>query len=136
MNIHKKINEIIEPGFSESFFSRLYDWCMLIAIAISIIPLMFRENHHFFGYFEVISCSCFVLDYILRWVTADLRSTKNRIVAFIVYPFTPMAIIDLLSILPISPSSRLLTMVLALFLDFLLVDLIEVVQQVCHILPC
>ena len=112
MNIHKKINEIIEPAFSESFFSRLYDWCMLIAIAISIIPLMFRENHHFFWYFEVISCSCFILDYILRWVTADLRSTKNRIVAFIVYPFTPMAIIDLLSILPIvnllSPTFKIL----------------------------
>ena len=33
-------------------------------------------------------------------MTADLNSKKNRFVAFLLYPFTPMAIIDLLSILP------------------------------------
>ena len=39
-------------------------------------------------------------DYLLRWITADLHSKKNKVMAFVVYPFTPMAIVDLLSILP------------------------------------
>jgi voltage-gated potassium channel len=33
-------------------------------------------------------------------MTADFHLNKNRVAAFLLYPFTPMAIIDLLSILP------------------------------------
>ena len=45
-------------------------------------------------------CDCFVTDYLLRWITADLHSKKNKVMAFVVYQFTLMAIVDLLSILP------------------------------------
>ena len=95
----KYIREIIEPR-NDSSSSRLYDWIMLSAIIIGILPLMFREQSKFFGYFDLISGLCFVVDYLLRWMTADLSSKHNQVVAFILYPFTPMAIIDLLSILP------------------------------------
>ena len=40
----------------------------------------------------------FIVDYILRWFVADKLS--NKLNKFILYPLTPMAIIDLLSILP------------------------------------
>jgi len=42
----------------------------------------------------------FIIDYILRWITADYKLEKREILSFIRYPFTPMALIDLLSILP------------------------------------
>ncbi len=42
----------------------------------------------------------FVVDYILRWTTADFKLSEASIKSFLKYPFTPMAIIDLLSILP------------------------------------
>lgn len=42
----------------------------------------------------------FILDYLARWVTADLKLGKGAL-SFVIYPFTPMAIIDLLSILPV-----------------------------------
>ncbi|WP_049946090.1 ion transporter [Butyrivibrio sp. WCD2001] len=42
----------------------------------------------------------FIIDYILRWITADYKLGKKSVTSFIKYPFTPMAIIDLLSILP------------------------------------
>lgn len=80
--------------------SRAYDWLMLVTIVIGVLPLMFREQYRIFRYFDLISCYCFVADYLLRWITADLHSKKNKVMAFVVYPFTPMAIVDLLSILP------------------------------------
>lgn len=95
----EKINNIIEPN-KESKISQVYDSIMLIAIVIGLLPLMFRTQYKLFWYFDVISCICFVVDYILRWVTCSLRSNKNNRLAYVIYPFTPMAIIDLLSILP------------------------------------
>ena len=80
--------------------SRIYDWVMLSAIIMGITPLMFRHQNTLFWYFDWISSICFIVDYLLRWFTADLRMHKNKVVSFLIYPFTPMAIIDLLSILP------------------------------------
>ena len=87
---------------NDNLYSRIYDWVMLFAIVIGILPLIFREYHMIFWYFDLISGVCFLLDYLLRWMTADLSSKhhRHRIVAFLTYPFRPMAIIDLLSILP------------------------------------
>ena len=103
------IRELIEPR-NDSSSSRIYDWIMLAAIVVGILPLLFREQSMLFWYFDLVSGLCFVVDYLLRWITADLSSKHNRVMAFISYPFTPMAIIDLLSILPtfnlISPTFK------------------------------
>jgi len=93
------IREMIEPR-KDSSASRIYDSIMLVAIIVGVFPLLFRTQYRLFWYFDLVSCLCFVVDYILCWITCDLRSSKNRWGAFIVYPFTPMAIIDMLSILP------------------------------------
>jgi voltage-gated potassium channel len=53
-------------------------------------------------YLEIIEYVCitvFIADYFLRWATADL-SLKHGKLSFLIYPFTPMAIIDALSIMP------------------------------------
>lgn len=109
MTTREQIRELIEPR-NEGSFSRVYDWVMLIAIVAGILPLLFREQPKLFWYFDLLSGLCFVFDYLLRWITADLSSKRNRVVAFLIYPFTPMAIIDLLSILPtfnlISPTFK------------------------------
>ena len=94
------INQVVNSR-NKSRISNLYDLIMLIAIIIGIIPLMFRTHILLFWYFDLISGLCFIMDYIFRWSTADLNSKHKRWVAFVLYPFTPMAIIDLLSILPI-----------------------------------
>ena len=99
MTLRERITEIIEPR-NENTLSRAYDWTMLVAIVIGILPLMFREQYRVFWFFDLVSGCCFIIDYLLRWMTADLNSKKNRFVALLQYPFTPMAIIDLLSILP------------------------------------
>ena len=99
MKLRQRIHEMIEPR-NDNGVSRAYDWLMLGAIVIGIVPLLFRTQPKVFWYFDIISGFCFIIDYLLRWFTADLSSRKNRIGAFFLYPLTPMAIIDLLSILP------------------------------------
>jgi voltage-gated potassium channel len=101
MQLREEIYRLIEPRNKDTYSSRVYDLVMLIAISIGIFPLMFRTQNKIFWYFDMISSICFIVDYILRWCTADFDSKKGKIAAFVIYPFTPMAIIDLLSILPI-----------------------------------
>ena len=99
MSIREKINYLIEPH-KENKLSHWYDCIMLVAIAIGIFPLMFRTQYRLFWYFDIVSGLCFTIDYIFRWLTCDLRSKSRNWISFVIYPFTPMAIIDLLSILP------------------------------------
>lgn len=91
--------------------SRLYDWYMLIMIIASITPLMFVDDYPIFKVIEIVTVIAFIIDYLLRWSTANLQ-LKRGLLSYILYPFTPMAIIDLLSILPglnlISPEFKLL----------------------------
>ena len=101
--MRQQIYNIIEPNYNptDNKLSRAYDWVMLIAIMMSIIPLMFRGHNRLFYVFDIVSCALFIIDYLLRWITADYRhKIKGSWATFVLYPFTPMAIIDLLSILP------------------------------------
>ena len=97
--MRKRIFEIIEPAQGNDKASIAYDILMLLAIAVSIIPLMFAEDRIVFHYIELITVILFIIDYILRWITADYELKKGW-VSFVIYPFTFMAIIDMLSILP------------------------------------
>ena len=101
MRLREEIYKIVEPRNKDFYASRIYDAVMLIAITIGILPLVFRTQYKIFWYFDLISGICFIADYILRWITADFDSKRSKMAPFLVYPFTPMAIIDLLSILPI-----------------------------------
>ena len=92
--------ELIEPE-EPSVLSKLYDWLMLVSIVASLIPLAFREQTLSFVLMDKISVSFFIVDYVLRWLTADYRMPdKAPWKAFLSYPFTAFAIIDILSILP------------------------------------
>lgn len=97
--MRRRLFEIIEKGQKGDRLSTVYDIVMLFAIVVSIIPLMFFEEHKWFKYVEIVTVVIFVIDYLLRWITADFKMEKKGW-AFVLYPFTPMAIIDLLSILP------------------------------------
>ena len=94
----KRIYSIIEKADEGDVISRVYDIFMLIVIIISIIPIAFKETNQLLLVIDYSCAGVFILDYLLRWITADLK-LKNRY-AFIVYVITPFAIIDLLAILP------------------------------------
>lgn len=91
---------IIEKDESGSIVSRTYDYFMLACILLSLVPLATRSNSFALHLVDKVTCGVFIVDYILRWMTADIRGRKKGASAFVAYPFTAMAIIDLLSILP------------------------------------
>lgn len=78
-------------------------WCgrvMTVLIVASLVPLCFKDSNPALEVVEYVCVVVFILDYLARWVTADLKLGKGAL-SFVIYPFTPMAIIDLLSILPV-----------------------------------
>ena len=95
----QRIYEIVERGRNSDKWSLSYDIFMLVAITASIVPLMFVNDCAAFRWIEQITVTIFILDYLMRWATADIKLGKKGW-SFLLYPFTPMAIIDLLSILP------------------------------------
>ena len=97
--MRKRIFEIIEQSKDGDKASFVYDIVMLVAIVASIIPLMFAQESPAFKVIEIVTVTLFIVDYLLRWMTADLKIGKKGW-SFVVYPFTGWAIIDLLSILP------------------------------------
>ena len=96
----RNIFNLLDPE-STSVSSKIYDSVMLVCIIASLIPLAFREHTLSFELMDKISVSFFIVDYVFRWLTADYKmSDKAPWKAFLLYPFTPFAIIDILSILP------------------------------------
>ena len=73
---------------------------MTVLIVASLVPLCFKDSNPALEVVEYVCVVVFILDYLARWVTADLKLGKGAL-SFVIYPFTPMAIIDLLSILPV-----------------------------------
>lgn len=99
MKMRSQIFDIIERDCHGSIASKMYDVFMLIVIVLSVIPLMFTVELPWFKLVEQVTTAIFIIDYILRWITADLKLNKRGL-SFVLYPITPMAIIDLMSILP------------------------------------
>lgn len=96
----KNLYEIIEPSDNESSkLSSLYDIAMLICIIASMIPLAVKSDNIILNIIDKITVTVFIIDYILRLITAKQKLNKG-VKSYIFYPFQPMAIIDLLSILP------------------------------------
>ena len=77
-----------------------YGRVMTALIVASLLPLCFKGSSPILESIEYVCVLVFIADYLARWATADLRIGKGAL-SFLIYPFTPMAIIDLLSILPV-----------------------------------
>lgn len=105
MGFRQTLYNIIEPAGRQkgvNLLSSLFDDFMMLMIGFGIAPLLFRQSHPVLVWMDYISCGVFIIDYILRLLTADLHlpNIKRRWLRFVIYPFTPMAILDMLSILP------------------------------------
>ena len=77
-----------------------YGRVMTILIVASLLPLCFKGSSPILETIEYACVLVFIVDYLARWATADLKIGKGAL-SFLIYPFTPMAVIDLLSILPV-----------------------------------
>lgn len=122
---------IIEPRNKQTIASKLYDAAMVVTIFASLIPLAFHHQIRWMVFLDRVSCSIFILDYLLRWVCADKFGRKSRI-SFFLYPLSPMAIIDLLSILP---SLTILNTAFKLFRVTRLFKILRVVRVFRYYVP-
>ncbi len=98
--MRKRLFEIIEAASSDDKASHIYDIAMMLIIVVSVVPLAFKGTNALFSIIDKVSAGVFIIDYIFRWATADYKFGKKDAISFLRYPFSPMAIIDLISILP------------------------------------
>ena len=95
----KTLFQIIEPHQKENAIEKAYDVLMFLTIIVSLIPLTTKSHTGIFMWLDFVSTIIFIVDYVLRLVTADYKLEKGKF-SFFLYPFTFLALADLLCILP------------------------------------
>ena len=94
--MRERVFEILEGDSTQAMW---YGRIMTAVIIASLVPLCFWEDNPIFDAVEYICTAIFIADYIARLSTADMKLDRGA-ASFAIYPFTPMAIIDLVTILP------------------------------------
>lgn len=102
-----RIFQIVQIAQKDDRASRLYD-IFLVAVAFaSIVPLMFHVDRlpgawqFAFTALDFVTVYILFFDYLLRWITHDIKEgRRGDWKAFVKYPFTVTALIDLAAILP------------------------------------
>lgn len=99
--MREQIYHLIRKANRNERMSKLYNFMICGVATLSIIPLMFKESNYFLETIDLITVYILFMDYILRWIVADYAMKKTKgIWPFIIYPLTPLAILDFASILP------------------------------------
>lgn len=107
MNVRRQIFKIIDIGREERRLSIIYDRCMIAVIVISVVPLALKQQTIYSSLIDKATAIIFIIDYILRWCTADFRKNpvkKNKKIDWkpmISYPIEFYSIMDVLAILPV-----------------------------------
>ena len=99
--MRKRIYQIVEVAEGTGFWGKAYDIAMIAVIAASLVPLAFKEEPRALVMVDHVAQVVFIIDYLLRWATADFHLGKPGAASFLRYPVTPFAVIDLLSIIPL-----------------------------------
>lgn len=97
----RRIYEVVEASKDHDPVSKAYDNLILTAVIVGLIPLTMKSENVFTQFIDLITALIFVLDYVFRVYTADYKMGIKCYQAYLAYAFTPMAIIDLLSVVPI-----------------------------------
>ena len=70
--MRQKIFEVIEVAREGNKASKVYDWFMMCLILASLVPLAFKGTNGVFSAMTSFTTACFIVDYAMRFVTADL----------------------------------------------------------------
>ncbi len=108
MKIKKRIFEIIETGKKGDKLSIGFDTFIISLIILNVTSIVIESFSSLspslrtnLRIFEIISVMIFTIEYLLRIWTANLKYKDNSyFIALLKYIRSPMAIIDLLAILP------------------------------------
>lgn len=97
--MRERIFQMLDDERENDRLNNLYDVFMMVTIIVSLIPLAFKTENRVFFWIDKVSMVLFIIDYVLRFITADYKLGRKRL-SFLLYPGTPMAIVDLFCILP------------------------------------
>ena len=101
--MRKRIYNIVHV-YEGNALSVAYKYFMIAMIAVSLLPLTFKESYAIFSMLEICCIVVFSVDYLLRWSTADYKFENHSWKAFVKYPFRMISIIDLLSVFALACS--------------------------------
>ena len=110
MNLRKRTAQLFEQGLLADPVNRSVNWFLLILISLNVIAIIlesvnpvYSQFKSEFRYFELFSVTVFTIEYLTRvWSSIDLTECRNQspFVGRLKYMLSPMALIDLIAILP------------------------------------
>lgn len=126
--MRERIFVIIQKGIGDDKVSKFYDIFIMITALLSITPMMFKGHYAILDTIDIVTVYILFADYIFRWMTYDYelkakaaksmgiadkhsltqvvttepahRNMRKVWIPFALYPVTPFAVMDLLSLLP------------------------------------
>ncbi len=106
--IKNRIHNLLDSDNKADFGARILNYFLVLMILGNVASLLlitvkeYQEKYSsFFEFFEYLSIFVFTIEYILRWWVCDFdKKYSEPIKGKINYLLTPLAIIDLLAILP------------------------------------
>ncbi len=110
MNLRKRTAELLEQGVYEDRPSRLLNLFLILLISLNVVAIVLESVNSIyarfgqaFRLFEVFSVAVFTVEYLARvWSSIDHEEIRDSrpILGRIRYMLTPIALVDLIAILP------------------------------------
>lgn len=108
MSSRSRTWEILEPGHRDDPASRWFDAFILTLIVLNVTAVMLETVPSIrarwataFGWFEAVSVAVFSIEYLLRlWSAPADQRFRGAVAGRLRWAITPMAIVDLLAVLP------------------------------------
>ncbi len=110
MNLRKRTARVLERDFLKDRTGRIINISLIVLILLNVIAIIFESvssvyarYERGFWYFEVFSVIAFTIEYFARvWSSIDLEESSDRspVIGRIKYMLSPLALVDLIAILP------------------------------------
>ncbi len=97
----RRVYEVIEVSNVGDRSSRAYDVMITTAVIVGLLPMTLKGENLYTRLIEFLTGFIFLTDYCVRVYTADFKMGYKSIKAYIAYVLTPLAIMDLLAIIPV-----------------------------------
>ncbi len=97
----KRIYEVIQVSNIGDKSSRAYDIMVTTAVVVGLLPMTLKAENQYTRIIELFTSLIFIIDYCIRVYTADYKMGYVGSRAYFAYIMTPLAILDLLSIVPV-----------------------------------
>ena len=108
-SLKKTVYEIIEEAEEGNRASEIFDICLVVLISLNVVALiagtveeLFQISPRAFHLFELISVAVFSAEYVLRvWSCTEDPKYAHPVRGRLRYLVSPLALIDLLAVLPV-----------------------------------